>query len=60
MKKSGVVAILCVKNDIKVLPILQCTFFNKSPQKLNVFELSIQYILILQEVGQNKTKETLV
>ena len=44
-----------VKNDIKVLKILKWTFLNKSPIKLEVFALSIQYILFLEEVEQYKT-----
>ena len=48
------------KMIFKFLKILQCTFLDKSPQKLDVISLSIQYILILQEVEQDKTKETVV
>ena len=58
-RASAVVAILYVKNYIKVLKILQCTLLGKAPQKLDVFALSIQYILILQEAGQDKRMETL-
>ena len=46
-----------VKNYIE---ILECTLLDQSPQKLDVFALNLQYILILQEIGHDKTKETLV
>ena len=49
-----------VKYDIEVLKILECTILDQSPPKLDVFALNLQYILILQEVGHDKTKETLV
>ena len=58
--KSEVVAILYFKNYIKVFKILKCTFLDKFPQNINVFALNFQIILILQEVGQDKTKETMV
>ena len=46
-----------VNNDIKALEILKYTFvLAKSPSMLDVFALNLQYILILQEVGQD-TKE---
>ena len=49
-----------VKNNIQVLKVLDSTFLDQSPKKLDVFVLNLLYILILQEVGQNKAKETLV
>ena len=48
------------KNDIEVLKIFECTLLDQSPQKLDVFALNLQNILILQEVGHDKTKENLV
>ena len=47
-----------VKNDIWVLKILEGKFLDQFPLKLDVFVLNLQYILILQEVGHDKTKET--
>ena len=35
-------------------------FLDKVPQKLDRILLNLQYILFLREVGQDKTKETLV
>ena len=43
-----------------VKKILECTLLDQSPQKLDVFALNLQNILILQDVGHGKTKETLV
>ena len=48
------------KMIFKFLKILQCTFLDKSPQKLDIFAINLQYILSLQKVGQDKTKETVV
>ena len=48
------------KMTFKFLKFLECTLLDQSSQKLDVFALNLQYILILQEVGHNKTKETLV
>ena len=47
-----------VTNNILVFKILDSTLRDQSPQKLDVFVLNLKYILILQEVGQSKTKET--
>ena len=58
--KSVVVDLMCVKNDIKCKTILICTFLDKSHQKLDKYVLNLQYISSLQEVEQDKTKETLV
>ena len=56
-KETSVVdALMYVKNYIWVLKILDSTFLDQSPQKLDVFVLNLQYILILQDVGQDKTK----
>ena len=49
-----------VDNDIKVFKILKAIFLDKSTQQLDVFAPNLQYILILQQVGQDQTKETLV
>ena len=43
-----------------VKKILECTLLDQSPQKLDVFALYLQYILILQEIGHDKTNGTLV
>ena len=42
--KSAVIAVMYIKKDIKVLKILKCTFLDKSPQKVELFELNLQYI----------------
>ena len=59
-RKSGDVVILYVKNYIKVFKNLKMYFFDKSAQKLDVFASRFDNILILQKIGQDRTKQTLV
>ena len=54
---KGVVALIYLEKKIK---IVRCTFLDNYPKKLDGFALNLQYVLSLQGVGQDKTKETLV